>query len=447
MPYPVIMPKFEMSQETAQLIEWHKKEGEEVKKGETLLSVETDKVTMELESPASGILAGISATDGDVVPVTTAIAYILQPGEELPVSSPETDEAASFKKEPDKQIPTKKETPESHRTTPLAKRMASETGVNISKLKGSGQGGRISKADVEAALLEAENQKNKLSGLELDEGKLRSSPAARRIARELNIDLRDVKGKGIRGRIQSEDVIAAAKYLSSQPEDVEIIPLQGMRRTIAERMQHSFQTAPHITFSTRVDMSAFELIRAELNGHSDFQDGPQVSVTALLIKLLGAVLVRHRELNSILQGEDIHRFSVANVGVAVALPEGLIVPVIYNAESKPVSSIASELSGLTERARQGKLVPADVAGGTFTLSNLGPFGIEQFTAILNTGQAGILAVGSTVQEPRVVDGQIQIRPIMHMTLSADHRIVDGAQAAHFLAELKRFIEAPSLLIW
>jgi pyruvate dehydrogenase E2 component (dihydrolipoamide acetyltransferase) len=452
MPSPVIMPKFEMSQETAQLIEWHKKEGDEINKGETLLSVETDKVTMEIESPASGILAGVTAQPGDVVPVTSVIAYILKPGEELPVSVPKPEETVSSIDRPSLEPPPQEISAEEKRVTPLAQRMASASGLDISNLKGSGRGGQILRSDVEAAL-SGENKPKNMTGEEQESGKLRASPAARRIARELNIDLRFVKGSGKRNRIQGEDIIAADRR---ETEEKEVIPaedqydtiqLQGVRRTIAEKMQHSFQTAPHITFTTRVDTTAFSQVRSELNTHSDSQGGPRISVTALLVKLVGAALVRRRELNSVLMGEEIHRYSTAHVGVAVALPEGLIVPVIREAEVKPVSTIASELSELTERARKGQLVPSEVSGGTFTISNLGPFGIEQFTAILNPGQAGILAIGSTIQEPLVVDGQLEIRPVMHMTLSADHRIVDGAQAAHFLAELRRFIENPTLLLW
>jgi pyruvate dehydrogenase E2 component (dihydrolipoamide acetyltransferase) len=442
MPSPVIMPKFEMSQETAQLLEWHKKEGEEIKKGETLLTVETDKVTMEIESPAEGILAGVVAGPGDIVPVTSVIAYILKPGEELPVSSPAPAEKAA------QDEPPKSE----NRATPLAQRIASASGVDISRVKGSGQGGKITRADIEAALNGENGPEKARPEFEEVSGKLRASPAARRIAREFDIDLGSVKGSGNRGRIQGEDVLSFAEQLEHtqaavQDSGVDVIPLQGMRRTIAERMQHSFQTAPHITFTTRVDMTSFENLRAELNNHSETQAGPRISVTALLVKLVGAALVRRRELNSVLLGEEIHRYASAHVGVAVALPEGLIVPVIRDVELKPVSQLAAELSDLTERARHGRLVPSDVSGGTFTVSNLGPFGIEQFTAILNSGQAGILAVGSTVKEPLVVGDQLEIRPVMHMTLSADHRIVDGAQAAHFLAELKRFIESPSLLLW
>ncbi len=431
MAVPVIMPKLEMAQETATVVEWLKQEGERVEKGEPLLTVETDKVTLDIESPASGILAGVRVGPQQVVPVTEVIAYILQPGEELPREA----EAPS----PPPPPPTPPVA-----ATPVAQRLAAAHGVDLSTVVGTGPGGRITKADVEAALAAPSRP-----AVEPPPEKVRATPAARRIARERGVDLSAVTGSGPQGRIQAADVLAFTRAPEVAPAPAaEIIPLQGMRRTIAERMTTSYRTTPHITFTVRVDMSRFEEARARLNARAEAAGEPHVSATALIVKAVAWALRQHPWLNSTLHDEEIHLLPEVNVGVAVALEEGLIVPVVHQADRKSVAEIAAEMNDLVTRAREGRLTPADVAGGTFTVSNLGPFGIEQFTAIINPPQAAILAVGATQLEP-VVDeeGQVVVRPVMRMTLSADHRVVDGARAARFLTDLREALEAPTLILW
>jgi len=428
MAVPVIMPKLEMAQETATVVEWLKREGERVEKGEPLLVVETDKVTVEIECPASGILAGIRVEPQQVVPVTEVIAYILQPGEELP-------------QEREAPAPPLVEAPPTPTisATPVAQRLAAAHGIDLTTVVGTGPGGQITKADVEAVL-----NLTPLPGAKGVRGEVvRATPAARRIARERGVDLSAVKGSGPRGRIQAADVLAFAPAPAA-----EVIPLRGMRRTIAERMTASYQTTPHITLTMRVDMSAFEEVRERLNAKAEADGQPRVSVTALLVKAVAWALKQHPWLNSTLRDEEIHLLPDINIGVAVALEEGLIVPVVHQADRKSVAEIAAEMNDLVTRAREGQLTPADVAGGTFTVSNLGPFGVEQFTAIINPPQAAILAVGATRLEAIVSEeGQVVVRPVMRMTLSADHRIVDGAVAARFLADLREALEAPALLLW
>jgi len=438
----VIVPKMEMSQESATLIEWLKKEGEPVKKGDPLFVVETDKVTVEIESPETGILAEVSAQPGETMPVTTCIAYILQPGEAAPSSSPMPGSEKSSSTD-DKQP---------HReATPLAARIASAKGLSLEGITGSGPGGRITSADLE-----------KISIRQTE--KMRASPAARRKARQQGVDLSQVSGSGPRGRIQVEDVLAFARQSSDslpKPSDLQtakqetqeytVIPLQGMRRIIAERMVASYQNAPHVTLSMRVDLSNFEATRKLLNELAEKNNETRITVTGLLIKLTAQVLTRHPLMNarytSTADGSEIHLMTRVNVGMAVALADGLIVPVIHDADRKPGREIAAEVQALTEKAHQNKLTPEDVAGGTFTITNLGPFGIEQFTAILYPGQTGILAVGAAVQEPVAVGEQVQIRLVAHLTLSVDHRVVDGAVAAYFMADLKALLEMPSLSLW
>jgi pyruvate dehydrogenase E2 component (dihydrolipoamide acetyltransferase) len=440
MPIPVIMPKLEMAQESARVVEWLKADGERVEKGEALLTVETDKVTVEVESPGSGILAGRRGGPGEVIPVTKVIAYLLQAGETL-ASRP-----SASAPEPPPALGT-----ESLPATPLARRVARANGIDVRQVSGSGPAGKVTRADVSALLTPPElpaapGNGELLSGEGDQPLKPRATPAARRLARAQELDLGGIPGSGPRGRVQARDVENFSLPGPLEPEE-EILPLEGMRRTIAERLQASYQTAPHIHFSARVDTTQLEAVRAQLNRLAEARGEAHVSVTAVLVKTVAWALGQHPWLNSSLREDGIHLLKRVHLGVAVALPEGLIVPVIRDSGQKGIGGIAAELKEKTERARLGKLTLADVSGGTFTLSNLGPFGIEEFTAILNPGQTGILAVGAAQAEPVVVGDQIVIRRVMHLNLAVDHRVVDGAQAAQFMATLKSGLENPALMLW
>jgi pyruvate dehydrogenase E2 component (dihydrolipoamide acetyltransferase) len=303
------------------------------------------------------------------------------------------------------------------------------------------------KADVQAAMSGAPVQQTEPASV----GKVYASPAARRIAREKGVDLAQVTGTGPQGRVQGFDVEAftpspiggfAAPAGSLEPE---VIPLVGMRKTIAERMTFSYQSIPHIKFTERVDMTNFIAARKAMNTHAEKRGEPKISATALLVKLVAATLQSHPWMNSSLTEEAILLHKEINIGMAVALEAGLIVPVVRNANLKGVSQLASEINDLAGRAREGKLVSSEVKGGTFTISNLGPFGVEKFEAIINPPEAAILAVGNTHPEAvPLEDGQIVSRPMMNITLSADHRIVDGAVAARFIIDLKERFENPIL---
>ena len=442
MPIAVIMPKLEMSQETGQILEWKKKEGDMIKEGDALFEVETDKVSVDVEAVASGVLAGVTAKVGETIPVTTVIAYLLQPGETA-ANIPATAKAASAPVEAPAAAPAAAAPAAADksdvRATPLAARMAAVEGVDLAGVTGSGPDGKITKADVAARL---------------EDGKVRATPAARRVAREKGVDLESIHGSGPLGRVQESDVsqyASASQVVTAQDKAPaaaaeQVIPLKGMRRTIAERLQASYQTAPHIQFTARVDLTRLNQSRKEMNERAKATGQPHVSMTALLVKAVAWTLMRHPWINSSLRGEEIYLHNEANIGVAVALPDGLIVPVVKQAQNKQVGQIATEVNDLSERARAGKLLPSDVTGGTFTISNLGPYGIEQFTAIINPGQTGILAVGASVQEAVVVDGQLQVRPVMRMTLAVDHRVIDGAVAAQFMADLKAVLETPMLML-
>jgi pyruvate dehydrogenase E2 component (dihydrolipoamide acetyltransferase) len=435
----VILPKVDMDQEAGTIVEWLKSEGDQVQQGELILVIETDKVAIDVEAPASGILQGIRAQPGDNLPIGTVIAYILDSGESLP-----DDETPSIEKV-EEQKPT-----EIHKDagiTPVARKFAEDRGVDLLSVTGTGAGGKITKQDIEAVISRRHN------GVEDDE-QVYATPKARRLARQSGIELALVDGSGPVGRIQADDVVAhqAMAQSSAKIDDLhsdEVIPLQGMRRTIAERMTASYQSVPHINFTIRADMTNFEIARSRFMTKAQASLGPstKVSMTALFVKLLAINLRQHPWLNSSLSEEQIILRNNINIGVAVALPDGLIVPVLKNADQKDLRQITSEVDELVERARDGKLSPGDVKGGTFTLSNLGPFGIEQFTAIINPGQSAILAVGSMKQEVIPVDDQPQIRPVIAMTLSVDHRIVDGVVAAHFMSDLKAVLEDSVLALW
>ena len=431
---PIIMPKYEMSQEIGTIVEWTKKDGDPVKKGETILVVETDKVTMDVECPATGIIAGIRGEPGESIPVTEIIGYVLKPGETLPESkAPE-----------EKQTPTGES--KAAEATPVAKRMAEEAGLDVAKIQGTGPGGKVTKTDVENALVE-----EKASVVE-ETGKLRATPAARRIARENEIDLSSVTGSGPRDRVQAADVLNAAAAAPSPARVIrqagETIPFSGMRKKIADRMVVSYQTAPHVYMTIKADMSAFQEFRSRLNARAEKEGTAHFSATALLVKAVSWALLRNPILNSVLTEDSIKMQAETNIGVAVALDSGLIVPVVKNVEQLGLAEIAGIVNDVVRRARENTLVPSEVLGGTFTISNLGAFGIEQFTAIINPGQTAILAVGA-IQDEVVPDddGGIAVVPIMRMTLGLDHRVADGASGARFLADLRDALQEPELMLW
>jgi pyruvate dehydrogenase E2 component (dihydrolipoamide acetyltransferase) len=436
---PVILPKLEMSQESATIMEWLVEEGDQVRQGQPLLVVETDKVSVEIEAPASGVVSGIRFGPQQTVPVTTVIAHILAPGEPLASDETRVSESSGERSAavPDRTAPE----PVVQAASPVARRMASALGVDLSTVTGSGPGGRVTKDDVLAAA--------EPSGpAPMQSLAVRATPAARRLARLAGIDLRSVTGSGPRQRIQAVDVRAA--QVAATAAQTLRVPLTGMRGTIARRLSQSWQTIPHATFTVEVDMAAAEALRAELNRRADGHAPVRVSVTALLVKACALALQRHPMVNATLQGEEIIVHGEANIGVAVALEDGLIVPVIKDAQGLDLAGIAARLEDLVGRARSGRLAPADVSGGTFTLSNLGGYRVDRFTAIVNPPQVAILAVGRIARRPVVVEtagGEaLAIRPTMAMTLSVDHRVLDGAVAASFLQALAELLEQPAQLV-
>ncbi len=432
----VIMPKFGFTQEESEILEWLKKDGETVEKGDPIATVSTDKLSMEVEAPESGILSGIRFKAGDIVPVTKIIAFILQPGESLP------EVKDSVELGPAAEQAAKMEPTVVGNATPVALRMMQDAGIAADAIQGSGGDGKITKADVEEYL--AQQKGSKITG------KVAATPAARRVANESNTELASIPGSGPKGRIQEADV---KKMTSSMPQSISMrtsaevtrIPLKGMRRIIAENMARSWREAPHMTLQVDVDMSAAKTLR-ELSARKVDGIVQKFTYTALLTKVVAWALVRHAKLNSRLEENEIVLLPYVHMGVAVAISEGLIVPVIKNADQKSIYQISDELKDTAERARGNKLVPDDLEGGTFTISNLGMYGVDRFTAIINPPQSAILAVGNIVD--RFVPDENKnpvLKPIMTITASADHRVVDGAEVAEFLADVKKGLESPGVM--
>jgi pyruvate dehydrogenase E2 component (dihydrolipoyllysine-residue acetyltransferase) len=446
MPIPFIMPKFDMDQEKATIISWEKKDGDTVKMDETVLTVETDKVSIEVPCPADGVLTGIRYQNGETVPVTTVIAYVLKPGETI-ADLPKDGTAASLS-QPEAAVPqaavVSTSMGSSLAATPVAVRMAKEEGIDLSKVPASGD--KITREDVERYLAEQVRPAGRVT--------VAATPAARRVANEKNVPLGAIAGSGPRGRVQSVDVIAfqAPQQFVSTPSDgrrADIVPLAGIRQRIAERMQTSFQQLPHIALTIEADITALESARLRLNELALKKGHGKVSLTALLIRITAWALKRNPYVNASLIGDQIYLWHDANIGIATALDEGLIVPVIRQTHEKSIQQIVEELGDLTSRAREGKLTRTDVQQGTFTISNLGMFGIRQFRAIINPPESAILAVGAVVRKPIVINArdEVAVRPIMTLTLSADHRVIDGVLAAKFLNDLTLAIETPETLLY
>ncbi|MGQ9777778.1 MAG: dihydrolipoamide acetyltransferase family protein [Thermodesulfobacteriota bacterium] len=390
----VIMPKLGLTMTEGTIERWLKKEGDRVQKGEPLVEIITEKINFQYESPASGILRKILCHEGEIVPVATPIAIIAEEGEALPELEGVMPEVYA---------------------KPIAPSIVNkETKVEAPK-------------------------------------RILASPLAKRIAKEKGIDLRTLQGSGPRGRIVQSDVLKAIERLKEReipipPPSEKLIPLRGIRKVIAKRMTESFQTIPHFYLSIEVEMTALQELRERIKEEIERRLKIRITMTDLLVKVIASVLKAHPVMNSKFEEDQIHLMEEINIGVAIALEEGLIVPVIHQADKKSLSEISLSLRNLTQRAREGKLTLEDVKGGTFTLSNMGMLEIDQFNPIINPPQCSILGVGRTVEKPIVKGKEIVIKPMAWLTLSSDHRIVDGATAAQFLKDLKRLMEDPLLLL-
>jgi len=410
----VKLPRLGQGMESGTIVRWLKAEGDSVKKREPLYELDTDKVTQEVESDLDGILLKILVQEGEVE-VGSTIAMI------------ENGDSPS----------ATVDAPAAEAETPAP--VAAEDSAASSDGTAAAEPAPTKEAAPVAAVA-------KTAG-----GRIKASPLARRIARERGVDLAALAGTGPDGRIVAEDVEnapvggAAPAAPAAAPEaDVEIVTMTGTRRTIARRLTEAW-SAPVFQLGVSIDMTEALHLRGQMVerlGEGDVKP----TVNDLLTRFVGVALVRHRAINATFSGDEIHRHASAHVGLAVAAPNGLVVPVIRNVDRSSVQEIARARAELVGRARDGKLTRDDMEGGTFTISNLGMFGVEQFVAVLNPPQVAILAVGAVKPTPIVVDGEVDVAPIMYVTLTCDHRAIDGADGAEFLRTLVSIVEQPALAL-
>lgn len=425
----IIMPKVDMVMETGTFVEWLKQEGDTVEKGEPLFVINTEKAAIEVDSPDDGILAGLIAKPDDIIPVTEIIGYIVKLGESIPKSKPSNPKETTV--EPDRHHHKKEEScdsiPENYysgskpRVTPLARRMAEDLGINLFNISGRGPKGRIHKADI---LDFQESQGNiQHSGTYSGESKPgypNTTQKSSSAQQPFIIPLPNAKRK-------------------------DCLPLTGTRKIIADRMVHSAFTAPHINLTMRVDMTEALRFRHYLSNSQEKHEYKGISITSILAYSVTKVLPEHLFVNASFTGNSIILWEDINLGIAMDVDGNLIVPVLGEAQKLSIFELAETLEDLVERARSRRLLPGEMSGSTFTISNLGMFDIESFTAVINPPEAAILAVGKIVDTPVRSNNQIDFKPTMQITVSADHRILDGASVARFMKDIKKTLEDPFLL--
>lgn len=425
----IVMPKLGLTMKEGKLAKWYKREGDQVQVGDKLFSIETDKITNDAEATEAGILRKIIVQDGQTVPIMEPVGIVAGADEDISSLLSEVPETSSDKTVEKVQVGKKAPEPEKKiertgkvKISPVAKKLAEEEGIDFESIQGTGPGGRIVLDDVKNAI---ENK-----------GRTKASPAAEKMAKEKGID---ISGISSQSRVMKEDVLRAdreAQYASmAQPEDRRI-PLTTMRKIIGERMSESAHTAPTVNFTISVDMTNLKALREELKSERS------LTYTDLIVKVTSLLLLEHPYLNCSLDGEEIILRNYVNMGVAVALEDGLLVPVVKNAHMKKLGVISDEIKDLSYRAKTNQLLTDEIEGGTFTITNIGMFGIESFTPIINQPESAILGVNAIIDTPVVVGGCVCTKPIMKLSLTADHRTVDGAVAAMFLARLKEMLEHP-----
>jgi len=400
----VKLPRLGQGMESGTVRKWLKAEGDTVEKGEPLFEVDTDKVTQEVESDFAGVLLRIALEEGEA-PVGQTIAWIGSPGESIP--EPRDSSVTAADTVAKGALPAPAQAPAERR----------DTSVTVADTVGDGD-------------------------------RVKASPLARRIARERGIDLRALTGTGPEGRIIAEDVergaaaAPAAVPAAAPAGEIERVPLTNIRKTIARRLTAAWQ-APVFQLTVSADMTRANELVARVR---ELSPDVRVTVTDLLAKVCAVALRRHPDVNVQYSEDALLRYPTANVGIAVAAPQGLVVPVLRSVERLSLAELAAARADAVGRARDNKLTPQDLEGGTFTISNLGMFGVEQFVAVINPPQAAILAVGATVDTPVARDGQVVVRPMLTLTLTVDHRAVDGAAGADFLRTVKQLLEDPALAL-
>jgi pyruvate dehydrogenase E2 component (dihydrolipoamide acetyltransferase) len=425
----VTLPRLGQGMESGTIVRWLKSEGDKVEKGEPLYELDTEKVTQEVEADAGGVLLKILAQEGQEIEVGKAIAVIGEEGEQVPEAEPEGEA----------EEPTKVTEEEAEEGEPAPKREDERE-----------RGREVGAEDQPTQVKEPERAEKTepKAPARTDGGRVKASPLARRIAKERGVDLKALRGTGPEGRIVAEDVERAGAApgvpAPAAPSEVEVVQLSRMRQTIARRLTEAWK-APHFQIAMSADMRASIRLREALVARTE-EEGVRPTYSDILTKVCALALMRHRAVNAHFADGETRLFPTANIGIAVAIPDGLIVPVIQTCEAKTIAEIAQARADVVERARSGKLQSADLENGTFTISNLGMFGVERFIAVLNPPQAAILAVGVIEERAVVSDGEVVAQPRMELTLSCDHRAVDGATASQFLADVKAFLEEPGLAL-
>lgn len=423
----IIMPQMGLTMTEGTVIRWLKSEGDCIAKGEAILEIESDKATFQVESPEEGTLLSILVPEGEVVPIATVIGYMGDAGEQV-LSVPRVF------------------------ISPRARKVLGEKGLPkdvILEISGSGSNGRIIEKDI---LLYAEKQG------------VKATPLAKKMADDYGMNLDDIKGTGLGGKVISQDVLNVARpetvtsFIEQKAaipvnvtkvgdeEVLEILPLTGIRKIIAERMHYSTTTIPRVTHTTEVDMTEMTALRKKIN--SSLKGGDKISFIDIMVKVGSMALERHPKANARLDIEGIKLLANSHIGLAVDTEAGLVVPNIKQTNKKSLRRISQESKDLIERAKLGKLLPDEMTGGTFTISNLGgpKHGIDGFTPIINWPEATILGLGRMIDKPWVVNGEIMIRRMMFLSLTFDHRIIDGGPAAEFLHTIKELLENPMEMI-
>ncbi len=430
--------------EVGTLLQWFKEEGDSVEVGEALFEIMTDKINIEVESYEEGILLKRYFDVDDEVPINTVIGYIGEADEEVPDTPPsqaEEEEEAETSEQEEAVVESnpssdKEETDANGkvRATPAARKAARDNDLELRNVSGSGPKGRIHKQDV------LDYQK---------ENQVLITPLAEKMANDHGLDISAIQGTGVRGKIEKQDVenYLASQTASNRAEEPERVKLKGLRKAVADKMLESARSIPHVTLTTEVDMTTVMNMRKQLLPAVEEQTGFRLSFTEIIIKAVAYTLTKYPTINASLIGDEIVLNKQVNIGLAVAVENGLIVPSIHNADKKGLAELTEVSKTLGMKARDSKLTPAEMTGSTFTISNLGMYAIDGFTPIINPPETAILGVGRINEKPVVVDKEIAIKPMMVLSLSFDHRAIDGAPAAEFLTALKENLENPfSILV-
>lgn len=454
----ITMPKLGFNMSEGRLVKWYKQEEERVEKGENLFSVETDKTNIDIGSTESGIVRKLFIQEGDKLPVFLPIAIIAEANENIDEMIKEAyaqlkDAAIAFPEKGPEKGKTFGTTPEKPRQdmaipggklhiSPRAKQVANAKGIPLEKficVEGTGFQGGVCERDVMDYAQKSTN--------------IRATPLARSVAKAQGVELEQVAGSGVGEKIMKKDVMntlavsGKAGYTPDGKQILDTTPYTGIRKIIGDKLSASAQISPHVYFTHTINMEKLLELRSEINRIRK----QKISITDYIARAAILALKKYPDMNAALVEETIERYKTVNLGIAVAAPSGLIVPVIKNADEMNIAELSIAGKVLTERAREGKLIPEEYSGGTFTISNLGMFGIENFTAVINPPEAAILAVGATTDQVVVVskgDGskEIAIKPVMSITLSVDHKLIDGLLATQFLAETKRLLENPICML-